>query len=320
MSHIDVIGLGALNVDYIYRVDRLLEDGEAFIREAAARPGGSAANTVYGLARLGVSTGFIGVVGDDEDGGLLLQSFKEAGVDTGHVAVKTGQKTGLALCLSDGLGRRSIYVLPGANSHLTSDDIDLEYIHHARILHISSFADESGFRIMLELAVRLGPEIKISFSPGALYAARGLEALKPVLAHTHILFLNHDEISQLTGQDIKTGAEVCLTRGCRVVAVTLGKGNDIGGKPATGYIRTEDREYLVEAAGEEMDAVDTTGAGDAFATGFLYGWLRGRGLDECGRLGDTVARFSIARTGAREGLPTRQELAERYRRLYKQPL
>ena len=88
-------------MDNIYRVERILEDGETVVKESASFPGGSAANTIYGLAKLGVSTGFIGAVGDDAEGKLLLQDFQKVGVDTSQIKVKPGAKTGSALCLSD---------------------------------------------------------------------------------------------------------------------------------------------------------------------------------------------------------------------------
>ena len=78
-----------------------------------------------------------------------------------------------------------------------------------------------------------------------------------------------------------------------------------------------ENEYLVETAPQDtISVVDTTGAGDAFAAGFLYGFLRDKGLEECGRLGDIVARFCITKIGARTGLPTLDELAKRYQQLY----
>ena len=92
MSNIEVIGLGALNIDNIYRVERILEDGEAVVDEVKSFPGGSAANTIYGLAKLGVNTGFIGATGDDAEGKILLQDFEKAGVDIGQIKVKPKAK------------------------------------------------------------------------------------------------------------------------------------------------------------------------------------------------------------------------------------
>jgi len=324
MSNIEVIGLGALNIDHLYQVERILEDGEVVVVESKLSPGGSAANTIYGVAKLGVSTGFIGVVGDDADGRILLEHFQKVGVDTGQIKIKREAKTGSVLCLSDRLGRRSLYVLPGANNLLTINDLDLTYIKQAEVLHLSSFADEKQFKVSLGLINRLDSSTEISFAPGAIYATKGLKALSPILAKTHVLFINQNEIRQLTGKDVIVGAESCLKQGCHIVAVTLGSGTQLklskGAShrtiTATCYIREAECEYVVEPGNQLAPGVDTTGAGDAFATGFLYGLLKGKGLEECGCLGNATAQFSTTKIGAREGLPTLNELAQRYRELY----
>jgi len=325
VSNIQVIGLGALNIDHLYRVERILDDGEAVVKDAISSAGGSAANTIYGLAKLGMSTGFTSVVGDDAEGKILVQDFETIGVDTSQIKVKPGLKTGSVLCLSDRLGRRSLYVLPGANNLLTMDDLDLTYINQARMLHLSSFADDRQFKMLLELIGKLDSSVKVSFAPGALYAAKGLKALAPILDRTYVLFINQNEIRQLTGQDIIAGAESCLKHGCHIIAVTLGKGTKLElGKGtghrtamAVGYIRDTENEYTIESTDRDIASeADTTGAGDAFATGFLYGLLKGKGPEECGHLGDMVARFCITKQGARQGFPTLVELAHRYQELY----
>jgi len=314
MSNIQVIGLGALNIDHIYKVERILDDGEAVASEAESFPGGSAANTIYGLAKLGVSAGFCGVVGDDDEGRTLLQDFQKVGVDTSRIKVKPKAKTGSVLCLSDNLGKRSLYVLPGANNLLTIDDLDLSYINQAGLLHLSSFADDRQFKLSLELVDKLDSSVKLSFAPGALYAIKGLKALAPILSRTYLLFLNEDEIRQLTGEDVKAGAESCLKQGCHNVVVTLGKGAELKDTTASGYIRDAKNEYIIEPQ-DDRERMETTGAGDAFAAGFLYGVVKGKDLAECGRLGDFVAKLCISRTGARHGLPTEEELASRYGKL-----
>ncbi|MBA7660083.1 Ribokinase [subsurface metagenome] len=317
MSNIEVVGLGALNIDHIYKVERILDDGEAVVTEAALFPGGSAANTIYGLAKLRVRTGFTGVVGDDAEGKILVQDFQKAGVDTSQIRLKHGTQTGSVLCLSDRLGKRSLYVIPGANNLLAIDDLDLTYINQARMLHISSFVDDRQFKILLELMEELDSSIKVSFTPGALYAAKGLKALTPILARTRVLFVNQSEIAQLTKGDITAGVESCLKQGCHIVVVTLGKGTIWKNVTATSYIRDIENEYIVEPSKRNiLSAIDTTGAGDAFATGFICGLLNGKRLEVCGRLGDIIAQFSISKMGARAGLPTFNELAQRYQELY----
>jgi len=121
----------------------------------------------------------------------------------------------------------------------------------------------------------------------------------------------------MTGQDIASGSETCLKRGCQMVVVTLGKGIIYRNIAAAAYIRDTGKEYIIPSSQKNTaESVDTTGAGDAFATGFLYGLLNKKHPDECGRLGDTTARFSITSPGARQGLPTANELSRRYRELY----
>jgi len=316
MNSIQIIGVGALNIDHIYKVERIIEDGETAVDWAKSFPGGSAANTIYGLAKLGVSTGFCGAVGDDKESQTLLKDFRGVGVDTSRIVVKPKARTGSVLCLSDQGGRRSLYVQPGANGLLDLDDLDFGYINQAEILHLSSFADDSQFQLSLGLILRLDDSVRLSFSPGALYAVKGINSLTPFLSRTHLLFINQSELQQITGGDLADGAQKCLQAGCRIVVVTLGRGKKMGKTTAVSYIRDAENEYVIESPRGDLTAdVDTTGAGDAFAAGFIYGLVNGKGLQECGRLGDFMAKLCISRTGARHGLPTEKELALRYGKL-----
>ncbi len=319
MTNIEVIGLGALNIDHIYRVERILEDGEAVVDDAQSFAGGSAANTIYGLAKLGVNTGFAGVVGNDAKSEFMLRDFDKVGVDTSQIRIKHRAKTGSVLCLSDSSGRRSLYIMPSANSLLAMDDLDFDYINQAKILHVSSFVDDRQFKVLLKLMDKLDPSVKLSFAPGALYANKGLGILAPILARTYALFINESEIKQLTGKGFATGAENCLKQGCQIVIVTLGEGMSYKTVMATSYIRDSENEYMVEPV-IKAKVIDSTGAGDAFAAGFIYGLLKGKELEECGRLGNIAAQFSISKIGAKQGLPTLTELSRRYCELYDEPL
>ncbi len=319
MNSIQIVGVGALNIDHIYKVASILDDGEAVVEAVEVFPGGSAANTTYGLGKLGVSAGFSGAVGDDNEGRILLKDFEAVGVDTGRIRVKAKAGTGSVICLSDKGGKRSLYVLPGANNLLTIEDIDLSYINGAKILHLSSFANDKQFKMSLELVDKLDDSVRLSFAPGALYAVKGLKALAPVLRRTYILFINQDEIKQLTGEGVIGGAAKCLQTGCQRVVVTLGKGIKLKNTTAGGYIRDAKNEYIIKPS-DTGARTDTTGAGDAFAAGFLYGAVNNRDLEECGRLGDIAAKFCISKTGARQGLPALKELTRRYRQLYNKEL
>jgi len=321
MKDLDVIGIGALNVDQFYRVERILEDGESVTRGSATYPGGSAANTVHGLSRLGAKTGFIGVVGGDAHGRLLTRAFKTAGVGISQVRAKPRARTGSVLCISDELGHRALYVTPGANSLLSADDIDPDYLKRAKILHLATFVDDRQFELSVALVQKLPRGVRLTFSPGSLYAARGMKSVAPILRHTFVLFINRQELERLTGQTLESGVRTFMKEGCRTVVVTLGAGMKIGRTDAVCYIRSGDREYIIEALPAETGRrTDTTGAGDAFAAGYLFGVLTGKSEDVCGRVGHLAALSAISKMGARQGLPTLAHLSNRYQRTYGQSL
>ncbi len=323
MAKLEVVGLGAMNLDLFYSVERVVTDGETAVKAFAASPGGSAANTIYALAKLGARTGYVGVVGNDGNGRLLLRSLNSAGADTSRTKTKAEAPTGTVLAITDGLGHRALYVSPGVNNLLDTKDIDLAYLNQASVVHLSPFASEKQFQLQKDIVRQLASRVMLSFAPGALYAARGLQALKSILSTTRILFANRAEIEILTGQDFQEGANTCLERGCQNVVVTLGKGKRVVGVKGlvTAYIKDKVNEYFVVPKRLRTESmVDTTGAGDAFAAGFLYGLLKKKNPHECGLLGDLVARFSLSCLGARDGLPTAAQLNQAYPNLYHKPL
>ncbi|MBM3119200.1 MAG: carbohydrate kinase family protein [Chloroflexi bacterium] len=313
MAKIEIVGLGAMNVDRLYQVSKIVVDGEQIVTDFVSLPGGSAANTIYGLAKLGVKTGFVGAVGTDEDGKELLGDFKAAAVDISQIKVKKAN-TGSTICISDKLGRRAIYVSPGANSLLNTEDVHLAYLNQAKMIHLSSFANDKQFKLQVNLVKKLKNSIKVSLAPGMLYATRRLKTLVPLLERTYIVFMNRSEIEQLTGKDFRAGAQECLKLGCQIVVVTLGRGLvKSKNKTITAYICESGRSYEIESGAESSKfRLETTGAGDAFAAGFLFGFLRGKPIEECGSLGDIMAGLAIREVGARKGLPPLAHLSQSY--------
>ena len=302
-----------MNIDRLYQVDEVVVDGEQLVRDFAIFPGGSAANTIYGLAKIGVKAGFVGAVGTDNDGKELINDFKATTVDTSQISVKKAT-TGSTVCLSDKLGKRAIYVSPGANDLLNTEDIDLAYLNQSQMVHLSSFAGDKQFNLQVDVAEKLSVSVTISLAPGMLYVARGLKALAPLLKRTNIVFMNRAEIERLTGKGFKAAARELVKSGCRIVVVTLGKGLTKGKSSLiTALICDEEKEYEIESEkGSPESSLETTGAGDAFAAGFLFGFLRGKVIQECGLLGAIIARFAITDVGARKGLPTLAQLSQKY--------
>lgn len=314
MATIKLVGLGAMNIDRLYRVDEIVIDGEQVVAGSESFPGGSAANTIYGLAKLGVKTGFVGAVGKDRDSEELIKSFKAIGIDTSQIRVKQRGQTGSTICLSDKLGRRAIYVSPGANNLLTSKDVSIDYLNQAQVVHLSSFANDKQFELQIDTVKKIRDSVKISLAPGTIYAAKGLKSIVPLIEKTFVVFMNRSEIELLTGIDFRTGTRELLKLGCKVIVVTLGKGLTIGKtKTITNYIRDTKREYQIEVDKENPGSrLETTGAGDAFAAGFLFGLLNGKSIERCGLLGNIMASFAIIEVGARNGLPSLAQLSQRY--------
>ncbi len=297
---LDVVCFGALNMDKLYMVNRIArEEEEGCITGFKEAPGGSAANTAVGLARLGLKTGYIGKVSNDREGELLLGSFEKEGVDTSGIVISREGRSGVVIGFVDEEGERALYVDPGVNDTIEFEEINLEYLGSAKFLHLTSFVGDKSLKAQKRLVEALSG-IKLSLDPGELYARKGLEALKPLIKRTFVAFLNNNEMRLLTGKSYREGSKALLNTGIAVVAVKLGKRGC--------YVTDGQKAHLVEPY--KVKVVDTTGAGDAFCAGFLYGLTKNKELYECGKLGNFVASRCIMEMGAREGLPKFSDLPE----------
>ncbi|TKJ48087.1 hypothetical protein CEE34_00570 [Candidatus Aerophobetes bacterium Ae_b3a] len=299
-STMDVVGLGALNIDMVYEVDNLasleIERGrektgshqefkglwkllknKGKLRMKSG--GGSAANTIYALGRMGFSCGYLGKTGKDEEGAFLQKELKEAGVDTRKIRQNT--RSGICLVLLDKSKDRSIIILPNANDTLSYSELDIDYINKAQFLHMSSFVGRIPFEAQKLVATKT--KVKISFNPGEPHATKGIKELAPILEHSFILFLSQREAEILTNKDYKKGVKKLLGYGMEIIACTLGKKGS--------YVLSRDKELEVPA--DKSEAIDTTGAGDVYTAGFLAGLLKKLPLFECARLATKAAAQSI---------------------------
>lgn len=331
MPSFDVIGMGALNVDRVYAVPRIITDGAVFVEEVVVEAGGASANTVYGMAKLGLRCGFAGAAGDDRDAEVILRSFAEVGVDTSRIVRKEGASTGFVLALADKQGDRAMYVRPGADLLFAAEDVDAAYLAEARLLLLSSFGGDIPSAVQESAVEALPGGTMVALSLDALYAHRGLKAAKGLLSRCAIIFANVAELCELMGRELPAAAETLLDLGLRTVVVTFGRGVERQPWMAAASSIGEGRERLPVACwllgGEgqwvlpavstyQGPVVDATGAGDAFAAGFLWGFLSGEPIPRCASLGHVMAGFCLARLGCRAGLPTREELLARHRRYF----
>jgi ribokinase len=305
----DVVGFGALNLDKLFHVNRIShEDEESYITGKSESCGGSAANTIVGLARLGMETGFIGKVATDSEGSLLHNNLQNENINTNGVIVSDNGRSGTVSGFVDSNGQRALYVDPGVNDDIDRDEVDLDYINTAKVLHISSFVGRPDMSIKTQESVlnEISTNVCVSFDPGRLYTERGLDFLEKFLIRTDILLINQSELKLLTTGEIeesRRSAEeyetqeiaerVQLEYGIDMVVVKMGdKGS---------YVTHNGKSHVADAF--DVECVDTTGAGDAFNAGFLHGYINGEDIKKMALKGNYIASCCVTEHGTTNGLP-----------------
>lgn len=304
MTKFDVVGFGALNVDMLFKVEKLAKtEEESFIENYTEACGGSAANTIVGLTRLGCKTGFIGKVANDPEGKMQIDCFTKEGVDTNGIIQATKGKSGSVMGFVDKKGARALYINPGVNDTIEPREINYSYLSQTKYVHFSSFVGEKPLRAQKKLLAALPDTIKISLDPGSVYAQKGFASIEPLIRSSYVLMPNTVELELLTGEaDYRKGADLMLDTGVKIVAVKLGEKGC--------YVTDGQEQLMVEPF--KVKVVDTTGAGDAFCAGFLYGLINKKSLYECGQIANFVGSRSVMKMGAREGLSYTKDLAFLY--------
>ena len=304
MTKFDVVGFGALNVDILFKVQKIAgAEEESLIEDYTEACGGSAANAIVGLARLGCKTGFIGKVANDREGQLQVDCFTSEDVDTGGIIKSKKGKSGSVMGFVDKKGARALYINSGVNDTIEPREINYSYLSQTKFVHFSSFVGEKSLRAQKKLLAALSSDVKISFDPGFVYAQKGFAAIEPIIRSSYVLMPNASELELLTGEiEYRKGADLMIGLGVKIVAVKLG---DQGC-----YVTDGQDQLKVEPF--KVKAIDTTGAGDAFCAGFLYGLINKKSLYECGQIANFVASRSVTALGARAGLPHAKDLAFLY--------
>ncbi len=250
--------------------------------------GGCASNTITGLGELGVQTAFIGKVGRDDIGRLFEQDLVAHGVESRLVRGDSPSGTSLAFITPD--SERTFATWLGASVELTAADLRADMFAGAHFFHIEGYlvqnhdlissaidhAKASGAAVSIDLASYNVVEENLEFLKGLV--GKGLD----------VIFANEDEAKAFTGLEAEQALDV-LAGHCRIAVVKLGKD---GSHVARGGER-------VQTASEPVALVDTTGAGDLYATGFLYGLATNQDIETCARIGTIVAREVIQVKGTK---------------------
>ncbi|MEV6024292.1 ribokinase [Streptomyces sp. NPDC052036] len=296
MYDYDLLVVGSANADLVIGVERRPAAGETVLgSDLVVHPGGKGANQAVAAARLGARTALLARVGDDAHGRLLLQSQRAAGVDTEGVLVG-GAPTGVALITVDPSGDNSIVVSPGANGRLAPEDVQA-----AGKLLSASRVVSAQLEIPLETVVEVvrtlpsGTRFVLNPSPPRPLPAEVLAACDPLIVNEH-------EARVITGAELDGSPEdwaaALLALGPRSVVVTLGAR---GALAATA-------ESMTRVPSVKVEAVDTTGAGDAFTAALAWRLGTGSSLPDAAAYAARVGAVAVTRPGAQESYPTAEEV------------
>jgi sugar/nucleoside kinase (ribokinase family) len=285
------IAKGVMSLIDHYRVQQLLE----VLPSGRELAGGSAANTMAGVASFGGRGVFMGKVRDDRLGKSFVRGLETGGIDFPTKPARVGPQTACCLIAVTPDGQRSMNTYLGACRELREEDIDEAAIASSTVLYIEGYLwDEPGAKAAIEKAIRIARknERKVAFTlsdPFCVERWRS-EFLALLNDRIDILFANEAEAKALFENAEFDGVLQSLRAFRGVSALT---------RSEKGCVIAAGQEVHVLDAHMVSEVVDTTGAGDQFAAGFLFGYSHGRSLPDCGRLGTLAAAEVIAHYGAR---------------------
>lgn len=297
-----IVVIGSANQDYLLRVPAVPAPGETTLAHTMRRsPGGKGANQAVAAARLGADVRFVGCVGDDDDGALLLRELRAEGVTTTDVEIIGREPTGIALVMVDDSGENSIVVVPGANFALTAARVQRVLVRQPRdaVVLIQAEVPVAIVTATSRAAREAGARLVLNLAP---YVALEDQALAPC----DPLVVNESEAAALTGRAASTPEDALevardLLARCRSVVLTLGAQGAVWASPTgAGHV----------PAPAVADVVDTTGAGDAFAGALAVRLASGRSLEDAVELGVRAGSFAVTSEGAQSSYPRRNDLLE----------
>ena len=320
-AELDVIGIGNALVDVLSHADEsllarqglvkgtmhLVDEARAAALYEAMGPGvemsgGSAANTVVGVASFGGRAHYVGKVRDDQLGEVFGHDLRATGVGYDTPRATSGPPTGRCLILVTPDAQRTMGTFLGASVRFGPDDIDKGLIARGKILYLEGYlfdppAAQEAFRAAASIAHAAGRKVALTLSDPFCVDRHRDAFLDLVEHHIDIVFANEAEICALYQVRDFDGALARVRGHCEVAALT---------RSVKGSVLVADGQVHAVRADPVEAVVDTTGAGDLYAAGVLYGLSQGLDLPTCGRLGSLAAAEVIAHVGARPMVPLAQ--------------
>ncbi|NQT56829.1 MAG: sugar kinase [Desulfobacteraceae bacterium] len=286
---IQVIGLGQACIDYLGDLTSYpQEDDKIELNNLHIRCGGPASTALVSLSRLGISTSFLGSISDDPFGMEILKNLKKEKVDVSFLKITPGYMSQFAfISVTKKSAKRTIFWYRGTVPYLRPRDVDLSRFPNARILHIDG--------LMVDACMEAARQAKTSGMTVVMDAGTMREGSKELASLVDILISSEIFAKPLVGPEAahETSLQELRKLGPKQVVITFGSEGSIG---------LNDKGISRQAA-FPVNAVDTTGAGDVYHGGYIYGLLQGWEMSKCMRFASAAAALKCVKTGAQTGIP-----------------
>jgi sugar/nucleoside kinase (ribokinase family) len=298
--------VGNIVADIIAKtVDKLPEEGKLdLIEQIELHLGGCASNAAVDLQKLGVSAAVIGKVGNDGFGSFVINEMKNNGVNVEGIKKSDTSRTSASVVSVHSSGERSFLHHIGSNAEFSNDDIDFSVIQNSKIVFVAgallmpAFDGEPSAEIL-----KKSKEAGIITVMDTAWDSTGkwMEKIKPCLPHLDYFIPSYEEAEKISGKsNPEEIADVFLKEGTQTAVIKLGSKGC--------FIKNKNGDKYSIAAFEGIKAVDTTGAGDAFAAGFITGILNGWDLYSTGKFANAVGAHCVMALGATSGIKSKEEI------------
>ena len=313
-NQLDVVGIGNAIVDVLVKVENnfltnhgLQKGCMALINETQAeelylssisgieKSGGSAANTLAGLAMLGGKAGFIGRVSNDQPGKIFTNDIQKVGARFETPPTKIGPATARCFVFVTPDAERTMCTYLGASVQLEPEDLDISMVENTKVLYLEGYlwdspAAKRAFITAAEASKKAGGQIALSLSDTFCVKRHRNSFLELIDQHVDLLFANESEIITLCESKTLNEAITKIQGKCKIIALTCGE---------KGSVVLEGKHTYKISSYKFGPLIDTTGAGDLYAAGFLYGYTQGRPSFTCGEMGSICSGQVITQLGPR---------------------
>jgi len=295
----DIITFGDMCIDLIVRGDDVTPEFgqiEKLVGDYEVEMGGSCCIFACQAAKLGLKVGILGRVGKDSFGGLVVSRLKESGVDTQHIIVDDGLKTGLGIALCKG-NDRAILTYLGSLNAIESSDVSDDFLQSSRHLHHGSYYLHTRLRPAIPMIFSRAKQLGLTISLDTNWdpEEKWDDGLDEILPYTDLFLPNEQEAIRISRKgDVEEAIVELHNKGIKIIAIKRGIE---GALASNGHVKIDQPVKVVTGG-------DSIGAGDSFDAGFLSGWLGGLELDDCLRIANYCGQSVAAQVGGLRGQPT----------------